>query len=603
MTSLFEKMAARRISCGAWIIAGILAMGGVAAAAGGFDIPKEGPVAFRRDRLPIDVDLMTSLSANLVTLSQAQPQEQARDRRTMAQMLALALALNPANAEARAEMEAAAKGVPGGTAGKRVLEQSRSDIWSALKWLGSSGAGKDGQALGACLGDVISMADPSHPDAPSLLEKGEKGAWKSWVADVNAFEMAQPSDKERIAEKMPVSGPKDEPQVVLPEAKLVLESAAVATPLTKLDPGTGVTQLQLTKVTMVASIQPTPTEGVAVKPMTFTIDHTPANSQANRMNRSLHAVLVKQYGALPVGSQVALNLGEETAYLPMKDREALSGAASVLLGSALSGKAPVGIVIGTVDAEGAFRGLPDLWDRLRALSGGPGGRLVIPAEAAELLPWILALEEPEFFLKYDVLFASNYAELLERSAEVTVSPLTEILTRFQDVRTKGATLPIGQYVTNRFVRQRLVELSGEAAYFASPKMLAIQGAGERPLRIPRKILAFELRSAMQPLAWLKGKAVADIDLSQLDKSYDLTRAQVDKLERYAENRDLVLKVREMTTALRTFSRAARLNSSRERGLAMTAEAFGEMNDSISEVLTELNSVIGEPEVTDEEDAE
>ncbi|WAC20132.1 hypothetical protein OVA24_01910 [Luteolibacter sp. SL250] len=600
-------MAAWGIRCGSWIIAGVLAVGDMAAAAGHFEVPKEGPVAFRRDRLPIEVDLMTNLSSDLVALSHAQRRENAADRRIVAQMLALALALNPASAEARTALAAAAKGAPGGKAGKRELQRSREEIWGVLKWLGSPEAGPDGQALAACLGDVISMADPSHPDAASLLEKGEKGAWTPWVADLKAFDRVQPADKEVVVDSMPMpeGGNPQAKETPLPQTTLQLESATIFTPLWELDKDTGDEQLKLTSVAMKASILPSPPpEAPVVKPMTFTIDFTLENTQVNRMNRALHAVLVKRHGALPAGSQVTLNLGEENSYLPVRNRDALSGAAAVLLDAALSGKAPAGIVIGRLDADGSFKSPPDVWDRLRALSGGPGGRLVIPADAAELLPWILALENPEFFLRYDVLLASNHQELVERSAAATASPLTEILARFQEVRSKGATLPIGQYVTNRFVRQRLAELSAEAPYFASPKLLAIQGAGERPTRISRKILAFELRSAMQPLAWLRGKAAADIDLAKLDKNYDSARAQVDSLEKYSEDRDLLASVREMTTTLRTFSRAQRLSLSREREAAAAAEAFVEMRESLNATLDELNAVIGEvPETDAGEDAQ
>jgi len=580
-------------------------VGDVAAAAGHFELPKEGPVAFRRDRLPIEVDLMTSLSSDLVALSHAQRRENAADRRIVAQMLALALALNPANADARAALAAAAKGAPGGRAGKRELERSRTEIWGVLKWLRSPEAGPDGQALGACLGDVISMADPSHPDAASLLEKGEKGDWKSWVAEVKAFDVSEFVDKETVTEKMPDLENGEPPAPPMAAAKLELESASIATPLWETDKDTGEEHLKLANVAMKASIVPSPPpEAPVVKPMTFAIDFTPEHPQINRMNRTLHALLVKQHGALPAGSQITLNLGEETAYLPIRNRDALSGAAAVLLDAALSGKAPAGIVIGKLEADGSFRSPPDLWDRLRMLSGGPGGRLVIPADAADYLPWILALEDPEFFLKYDILLAANHQELVQRSAGVTASPLTEILARFQEVRAKGATLPIGQYVTNRFVRQRLAELSVDAPYFASPKLLAIQGAGERPTRISRKILAFELRAAMQPLAWLRVKAAADIDLAKLDTSYEATRAQVDSLEKYVDDRDLLVSVREMTTDLRTFTRAQRLSVSRERDAAEAAEAFVEMRESIRSTLEELNAVIGEVEETDaEEDAQ
>jgi hypothetical protein len=585
-------MAARAISCGGWLIAGLLATADLAAAVGHFELPKEGPVAFRRDRLPIEVDMMTKLSSDLVTLSHSQRRENAADSRLIAQMLALSLGLDPANDDARRALAAAEKGAPAEIVSSRELAGSRTSIWGILKWLRSPEAGSDGHALAHCLADVVSLADPSHPDASSLIEKGEKGAWGSWVADVKAFERPEVVQKEVIMQNMADSeGTKPE---VLAPSKLLLESASISTPLWALDKDTGEDQLRLTKVEMKASIQPSPPpEGPVVKPMTFTIDFTPDNSQIRAMNRTLQAVLEKRHGSFPVGSQVALNLGEQASYLPARDRDALSGAASILIDAALSGKAPAGIVIGKLDADGSFRSPPDLWDRLRSLSNGPGGRLVIPADAADLMPWILTLENPEFFLKYDVLLASNYQDLVSRSAEVTTSPLTEVLARFQEVRAKGESLPIGQYVTNRFVRQRLIELSVEAPYFVSPKLLAIQGAGERPTRIPKRVLAFELRRAIQPFAQLKGKAAADIDLAKLDLTHASTRTQIDSMEKYSDDRELFAAVRELTTDVRTFSRAQRLSISREREAPAAAQAFVEMTESLSSTMDVLNGVIGE----------
>lgn len=587
-------MATRRISYGSWALAGMLAFGSAADAAP-FEAPREGPVAFRRDRLSLDVDTMTGLSAELVVLSQGQKLGSAQSRRAVAQMLALALALDPDNGEARSALAGIAKGSPREKVSRRVLERSEARIWNTLAWLQQPEAGADGQALGACLGDIISIADAGHPKAGALLDSGEKGGWKGWVADLGAFEDSQPSHKETVekmdpgSEKIPASA-----------AKIVLEAASISTPLWTADKTTLQEHLGLVQVQMKATVSP-PQEGVVIKPMAFTVDHTLENGQVNRINRNLHGALVKQFGPLPAGSQATLNLGEEISYLPVRDREALSAAAATLLGAALSGKEPTGIVIGKIEADGGFKAVPDLWDRLRMLSKGPGGRLVIPAEAADLMPWILALEDPEFFFKYDVVYASNLTELLERSSKSTASPLTEILSRYQDVRAKGAGVAVGQYITNRFVRQRLIDLSNEAPYFASPKMLAVQASGERPTRIPRKILAFELRRAIQPLEWMKAKAAADIDLTALDKSYDLARAEVDKLERYSENRDLLLKVRDMTTTLRTFSRASRVSAGRDNGPAIIAEAFDQMKKSQLAVIAELNAVIGEPETPEPEE--
>ena len=62
---------------------------------------QSGPLAFRRDQIPLDADSLASLSQILVTLTQSLDTDSAANRRTAAQMLALSTALDPGNSKAR----------------------------------------------------------------------------------------------------------------------------------------------------------------------------------------------------------------------------------------------------------------------------------------------------------------------------------------------------------------------------------------------------------------------------------------------------------------------------------------------------------------------
>lgn len=561
-----------------------------------FAAPREGPVAFRRDRVPLDVETMANLSDELSQLAHAQKLDSPRERRTTAQMLALALALNPANADARSALVILSKGRALRAPEKRQTERSKARVWHTLSWLEMPESGPDGQALGACLADVIAAVDFDHPKAAAILDAGERGAWNQWIPALATYEEVKPVDNKTVPQNsMPV-----EPIPPIPvgtEAQLALTIADISTPLWVNDKAANQETLASHGVKMSAAIRMPLPEEAPVHPMTFTIDSTVDNRWINRMNRALGPALIKQFGKLPLGSRVTLNLGEDTPYLASKDREAISGAAAVLMSAALSGKEPVGTVIGVVDETGAFKGTPDFWDRLRSLSKGPGGRLVIPTECAELLPSVLALEDPEFFLKYDVLLASNLTELAERATKAPVGPLAEVLARFGDVRAKAGSVPVGQYIGNRFVRQRLMELAGEVSYFASPRLLAVHAAGERPTRISRRVMASELRRAIRPVAWVATTPMASVDVAVLDKSYETSRAEVDRMERYLDthDRDLFLKVRDMTTTLRAFSRASRVGVNRDNGLELVATAFESMRKSYTAVLTELNTTMGDVE--------
>lgn len=569
------------------------------ATAASFVPPRQGPVPIRRDRLPIGVDRMTTLSLDLTLLAQAQKQELPADRRATAQMLALAQALDPRSEEARTALDLFSKGNIPRAPDKMALERSRFEIWQTLGWLQSPGAGEGAKALAGCLADVIAFADPGHPAAAALLRKGEQGAWNGWIPPLAAYHATEHANVEQVKENHESLSSRTT------ENKLQLAAATLSTPLWAKKIDSEEVVLRLTPVIMATATTPSAPDAPP-KPLSFSIEHTAENNIVIRMNRIVGAALARLYCKLPRDSQATFNLGGEVPYAFLRNRDALSGPAAVLMSAAITGKEPGGTVIGTVDAEGAFKMTPDFWERLRCLSTEAGGRLVIPAEAAEFLPSILALEDPEFFMKFDVLLASNLTELLERSAKVPAPPLDEVLARFQDIRAKGASYPIGQYVSNRFVRQRLMELSAEAAYFASPKMLAIQAAGERPTRLPRRLLAAELRRTLQPMAWIAEKPMADINLVELDQAYETGRTEIDNLGRYVDSndRDFHLRVREMTTTLRTFSRASRVGVNRENGAATTIVAFEAMKKSYTATFAELNAAANPnaPATTPEDDA-
>jgi hypothetical protein len=137
--------------------------------------------------------------------------------------------------------------------------------------------------------------------------------------------------------------------------------------------------------------------------------------------------------------------------------------------------------------------------------------------------------------------------------------------KFREIREKAGSQPAGQYVANPFIRRRLADLSLEAPYHFSAKMLAIQGAGNRPTEIPRNVLASELLRVIAPMAWIvdRSNSIEDGDkpfnLDQLSATYESCRLQVDALDRYLrlDDRELVLRVKNMVALIRTMDRAAR----------------------------------------------
>jgi hypothetical protein len=526
--------------------------------AGPFVVPTDGPVGFRRDRLPLDVDTMGSLSQQLGLLAQGLGGETPVNRRTAAQMLALALVLQPGNPEPRGILEKFSKDDPKPAGDAARLAVARARIWQILAWLELAEAGPDAQALAACLGDVLAIADPKHPRAEERRKNGERGAWAGWVEPLAAFNKSQPLVKNGQPGKSTVPVPVQEPQ---PDNPIKLAAAVVTTPLWSYDVTTQTHVLRPVPVQMRAFIP----EGEAKwAPLTCFLENSVKTEAFKLSSAALVEALEKEHGSVPSGVAVGLACAGKADYLIERNHNSIAGAATVLLNAAITGCEPNATIIGVVQADGSFKLPPRFWEKLRALAGGHGGRLVLPKAAEAYLPSILALEDPEFFFKYEVLLAANLTELIAYSAKISGAELAQATASFIEIRSKLGTQPVPQYVANNFVRQRLEDLVRAAPFHASARMLAIQGAGKRPSVLPRNVLACELREAIRPMAWIANHAI-DSPLAQplqakpLNDTFEACLREVDRLEPYVELRDRALRaeVRELVITIRTLSRAAR----------------------------------------------
>lgn len=526
-------------------IAGLLAGFGTPLFAGDFAAPAEGPVAFRRDQVPLDVETMAGLSQQLATLADGLDAKTAADRRGVAQMLALAVALDPANSKARGLIDEFTAGThkPDADAGK--LETFRTRIRQYIAWLEMPEAGSQGKALAACLKDVLDRSDPKGSRATG----SESGAWSGWIPPLAAYEAkAVPTPEETIPAEAAAGAPP-------------LASATVETPLWKMDPDSpGKWVLKNASLTM--SAVKLEGEG-APPPFALTVGASEGQGPFVELSAQIIKLLQKQHESLPLGIHVTLDGDGLATPAASKKNQSFGAAAAVLASAAVTGREPGEVtILGTISATGAYTLTPDFWTQLQSLGPGTGGRLVLPAAAAEYLPSLLVLERPQLFMDYEILLAANFKELLDLTAKESPEALAKVSTQFREIREKGASQPLGQYVANPFIRRRFAEIVQEVPYHASAKMLALQGAGNRPTFVMRSVLVAELRHAIEPMEWLTkhtGYSFEAKDTERFDTTYETCRAQVDGLLRYADkgDRELVSKVQGMVTAIRTLDRAAK----------------------------------------------
>jgi len=546
---------------GLWLIAISLGVTG-SLRADNFAPPAEGPVAFRRDRVPLDVETMARLAEQLVALARSQDGDSAASRRRVAQMLALSLALDPAKVGARSLIASyEAGGRPQVDPGASEREQA--GIWHLIKWLETPDAGPDGQALAACLRDVASASNPQHPQAGPSEGAPERGAWKGWIPPLSAYQAYLPDD---IPEPAP------------PQKRAAVRGLAQARVITPL----WSRQLSGAWILSPAALQmtvesPEPEDG-GMSRFSLVIGATEERSTSLRqLVPAIQSALILQHGALPADLHIRLGGEALQASLLSRKRHSVSAAAAVLASAAISGRelAEATTIIGSIDETGAFTLPTQFWDQLRALERGHGGRLLLPAAAAEYLPSLLALEQPMFFFKYEVLLASNLGELLERSAKIVETPMAEASGKFSDLRAMLGNRAVGHYVANALVRRRLEEIAQELPFHRSAAMLAVQGAGERPIWVIRPVMIAEIQRALEPLEWLVARgreSFTAADQKRLGSTWETCRERLEGLVRYCarEDRELLSSAQNLMTTLRALERTAR---TRESLAATTYAAF------------------------------
>jgi hypothetical protein len=172
---------------------------------------------------------------------------------------------------------------------------------------------------------------------------------------------------------------------------------------------------------------------------------------------------------------------------------------------------------------------------------------------------MIALENPEFFLKWDVLVVNSLeAALSLASGNDRPEGLEEASGLFQEVRTLAKTMGAGPLCVHPKVRSRLQDdILPKAPYHFSASMLLLQGNLERPTRVEREVAARILRSAVDPLTSLCKAPLANLTPARIDAAFNAARANIDPFSRYfrTEDDDLKKEALDLINQVLAFARA------------------------------------------------
>ena len=253
--------------------------------------------------------------------------------------------------------------------------------------------------------------------------------------------------------------------------------------------------------------------------------------------KEVEAFLTRRHGSTgPVTAVVSLD--KTKTFIGPLNGGSLSGTAALLGDGALSGKPPAASALAVVGKGGKLEMPPHFWQTLRTLAeGSSGGRLILPASAADHLPGLLVLDQEAFFMRYEVLLAENVDELCDLGSANAKPETAEAYARFAEIRKVGAGKPIGSFVAHPATQARLRELAAAMPQHASARLLALQGSTTRPRFLARPLLAREIREALLPIGEIESVSTEKLIPERLTQIHEQCRAKLDTMGSIIDIRD------------------------------------------------------------------
>jgi hypothetical protein len=566
-----------------------------------FVLPDESRPLFRRDLLPIDPDTMRVLADQLTVLAgrPAAAADPAQARAT-AQLISIATRLDPAETRARNLGRKLAAEEPRQPSAEGALDRARAESWHITDWLLHEEAGPEGQRLGLQLVDALRMVDPAHPAARRHDAAGEAARWEGVVAPLARFRKldtpppAPTTTPPAIPPAIPPATAPDSPGVpAVPPPRVLRNAASLLTPLYTYD-REDTLQLGMVRVAMsVAAQEESPGFEVALSPA---FESPLLESMASSVTASLRT----HWPTLPPQNRAVFSTGE--ARYASRNATALSGPMSLLLHTSFTGKRLRENIhfIGEVDQEGSLSPPKRSWDFLLALRKGDGGMLLVPSAFQQDLRALLVLEDPGFFIKYEVLAVSSLDTALALADADSPPPgLRDASALFAGVRDAAQRTPIGQLAVNKIFRDRLGTILERAPYHLSASMLLLQGSPERPTRLDTVTLARNVRHTVDTVKWVALSELEDINPDKVEADWSRARSRLDPLEKFIARGDTELYegALKAVATLRTLARAKRRVSDdpeSESHLKLLTDAHGDLKESLAKMDARLAGITDPP---------
>lgn len=524
------------------------------------------------DQVTVDADSMRWLSNLLLNIAKREHDGSPEQLRSTAQLIALAHQLNPAHSEIKGLNISLKKGADFSKIDDKQLDQNVSRTWSIVKFLSAEDAGTQSNKLAACVMDVMMVVDPNHPNLEG--HKLNQKRWRNIVPSLKEYQKLDPPKIVKLDPKKAIETPKDpqvndgstttENQVTSEESPPLVKlnwlitnaSASAPVMLTyKDDENKERHKLYLSAATI--NIRPQKLSEGAV--LTF---HSRPREAAEVLNKSAHhieKILVNKWGVKPPHAKITINYSNRYSSRNPVDAPA---EIAVVLDAALRNDLMRTdlIVCGRIREDGSFYRSSDFWKTLKLLNSQTfenSHRLLIPTESGEDIRQLIALENPEFFVKNEVISIDNLTQASHYSGSSDTGQRALATQHFKDFQRIADGRSIGPLCSNKHVRTKLEEILTLMPNHVSARMLLLQGSRERPTKLDKKHLAYELETMLELLSTIRTTNTPDLDGGYLIRINESLDDQIDAIQRYVDSdySEAFDKIKTITSDLRILGKA------------------------------------------------
>jgi len=168
------------------------------------------------------------------------------------------------------------------------------------------------------------------------------------------------------------------------------------------------------------------------------------------------------------------------------------------------------------------------------------------------------LEDPAFFLRWEVLIVSSIDTALNLASENSdPAGLAATSELYEELREVGRDKDVGQLCVNAKVRERLSEIASRAPFHYSAKMLLVQGdAALRPTRVEREVAGRILRSALEPVSRISQVTLSQLSAKRLLTAGEATSAEIARFSKFISpaDKDLLQEAQEVAQLTQTLGK-------------------------------------------------